>query len=178
MPEADCADSIFDSLPQGSIKKPGRPQQNFSASLCAEKQLVSTHQTVIKVTPLLLNALHSLHCWQEGLLCSCVFSKKKNPNQNKEHTTQNKIKQKDTKSFGQPSVGAQAMGTVQIPTPGCILQVCPVTHLSMEEFSGKTDCTRLLLQLQLIASFLYYCYRINTNIAPIFRLIKGSSTSL
>lgn len=111
--------------------------------------------------------------------CSApVCSAKKNPNQNKEHTTQNKIKQKDTKSFGQPSVGAQAMGTVQIPTPGCILQVCPVTHLSMEEFSGKTDCTRLLLQLQLIASFLYYCYRINTNIAPIFRLIKGSSTSL
>lgn len=93
MPEADCADSIFDSLPQGGIKKPGRPQQNFSASLCAEKQLVSTHQTVIKVTPLLLNALHSLHCWQEGLLCSCVFSKKKpKPKQRTHNTKQNKTK--------------------------------------------------------------------------------------
>lgn len=37
---------------------------------------------------------------------------------------------------------------------------------------------RLFLQLQLIVPFLYYCYRINTNIASIFRLIKGSSTSL
>lgn len=118
---------------------------------------------------MLLNALHSLHCWQEGLLCSCVISKKSKPNQNKKHTTQNQIKQKDTKSFRQPSVGAQAVGTVQIPTPGCILQVCPVTHLSMEEFSGKTDCMRLLLQPQLIASFLYYRYRINTTIAPYFQ---------
>lgn len=87
-------------------------------------------------------------------------------------------KKKEKKSFGQPSVGAQAVVTVQIQTPGCILQVCPVTHLSMAEFAGKIDCTRLFLQLQLIASFLYYCYRINTNIAPVFRLIKGSSTSL
>jgi len=69
------------------------------------------------------------------------------------------------------------MDTVQIQTPGCVLQVCPVTHLSMEEFAGKTDCPRLFLQPQLIVPFLCYCCRINTNIAPIFRLIKSSSTS-